>query len=247
MIAFENTHKYGYVTGSLQVPCVRLGRVAVGAEGGAGTLLEGGVIVFADFIPIVAFMLCILCHTCTEKIVSAFLAGAVPIYWGSNMAQDIFNPRSFVYVESPVDPTKADHDKILAGLQQGIKDVLAVVADLDGFDEIQKERTIFQHGIDNYFSWHRRVHVELNSTKLRDQIIELVNQQQPQLAKLLEAFYAHMNANKIATTPKILKHFEGREGALIAKLEKAYGIGFHACAVLGKCEKRKGTLPKQEL
>mmetsp|Transcript_69689 Transcript_69689/g.167279 ORF Transcript_69689/g.167279 Transcript_69689/m.167279 type:complete len:834 (-) Transcript_69689:53-2554(-) len=36
----------------------------------------------------------------TEKIVNAFLAGAIPIYWGSPLVLEIFNPAAFVYVNN---------------------------------------------------------------------------------------------------------------------------------------------------
>ena len=32
----------------------------------------------------------------TEKIVNAFLAGVVPIYWGNELVREIFNPQAFV-------------------------------------------------------------------------------------------------------------------------------------------------------
>lgn len=34
----------------------------------------------------------------TEKIVNAFLAGAIPIYWGSPFVLKMFNPRAFIFV-----------------------------------------------------------------------------------------------------------------------------------------------------
>jgi len=33
----------------------------------------------------------------TEKILMAFLGGCIPIYWGSKMVKDIFNPEAFIY------------------------------------------------------------------------------------------------------------------------------------------------------
>lgn len=34
----------------------------------------------------------------TEKIINAYMAGAIPIYWGTRAVHSIFNPSSFVYV-----------------------------------------------------------------------------------------------------------------------------------------------------
>jgi hypothetical protein len=39
----------------------------------------------------------------TEKIVNAFLAGAVPIYWGDHAVLEIFDRRAFVFVDAPED------------------------------------------------------------------------------------------------------------------------------------------------
>ena len=36
----------------------------------------------------------------TEKIVNAFLAGSIPIYWGSRAVLEIFNPESFIYANA---------------------------------------------------------------------------------------------------------------------------------------------------
>jgi len=33
----------------------------------------------------------------TEKIMNVFLAGAVPIYWGTEDVKEVFNPESFVF------------------------------------------------------------------------------------------------------------------------------------------------------
>jgi hypothetical protein len=34
----------------------------------------------------------------TEKIMNAFLAGAIPIYWGTKYIKEIFNEKAFIYV-----------------------------------------------------------------------------------------------------------------------------------------------------
>ena len=34
----------------------------------------------------------------TEKIINAFRAGAIPIYWGTDYIKNIFNPKAFIYV-----------------------------------------------------------------------------------------------------------------------------------------------------
>ena len=35
----------------------------------------------------------------TEKIMIAFKSGCIPIYWGSNYVKNIFNPKSFIYLD----------------------------------------------------------------------------------------------------------------------------------------------------
>jgi hypothetical protein len=34
----------------------------------------------------------------TEKIMNVYLGGAIPIYWGSPIVKEIFNPESFIYI-----------------------------------------------------------------------------------------------------------------------------------------------------
>jgi hypothetical protein len=34
----------------------------------------------------------------TEKILNVYVAGAIPIYWGNKMVKELFNPKSFIYI-----------------------------------------------------------------------------------------------------------------------------------------------------
>lgn len=60
----------------------------------------------------------------SEKIIEAFLSGTVPIYYGSEIVFDIFNPKAFIYfdVENPdksltqiqfLEQNPAEYDKLL--------------------------------------------------------------------------------------------------------------------------------------
>ena len=49
----------------------------------------------------------------TEKIVTAMLGGAVPIYWGPKDVGQIFNPRSFIDCTSMGDDDGIDSERHL--------------------------------------------------------------------------------------------------------------------------------------
>ncbi|CAK0823016.1 unnamed protein product, partial [Prorocentrum cordatum] len=68
----------------------------------------------------------------TEKIVNAFLAGSIPIYWGSSAVLDVFNADAFIYanaIQGSGDTSGADP---LVGLdratRQGLRTAFAVWA-----------------------------------------------------------------------------------------------------------------------
>ena len=77
----------------------------------------------------------------TEKIVLAFWAGCIPIYYGTQEVFDIFNPRAFVYY----DPGRP---------QQALAQIVHLETNQTAYDEVMKE-PILAHGydtIDRYFS-----------------------------------------------------------------------------------------------
>ena len=77
----------------------------------------------------------------TEKIVLAFWAGCIPIYYGTEEVFDIFNPRAFVYY----DPGRP---------QQALAQIVHLETNQTAYDEMMKE-PILAHGndtIDRYFS-----------------------------------------------------------------------------------------------
>lgn len=80
----------------------------------------------------------------TEKIVSAYLAGAIPIYWGTPYVMSIFRRESFIY--APAFSTPAD--------------LARYVASLRGTPRAQRMRSApaLQPGaLGRFFSWHKDV------------------------------------------------------------------------------------------
>ena len=52
----------------------------------------------------------------TEKLLNAYMAGCVPIYWGCPQVQQILNPDAFVHLDAR-DPTDADLDALVRRVQ----------------------------------------------------------------------------------------------------------------------------------
>jgi hypothetical protein len=51
----------------------------------------------------------------TEKIMNVYLGGAVPLYWGSPIVKDIFNPKSFIYINDYPDFDSCAKDVVAIG------------------------------------------------------------------------------------------------------------------------------------
>lgn len=98
----------------------------------------------------------------TEKIVSAYLAGAVPIYWGTPGIFEIFRPESFVYAPSFPSPQKlAQH--VASLVRSGRVDAMRRVP-------------ILQPGaLGRFFSWRSDVPGPLG-TELRDVVTRLLDE-----------------------------------------------------------------------
>ncbi|CAE7898972.1 fucT [Symbiodinium necroappetens] len=102
----------------------------------------------------------------TEKIVNAFLAGCIPIYWGSRAVLDIFNPSSFIYANdiqaqgpaddySPSDP--------LEGLQRVVDQVMEIAQDPVALQKMASEPILDASRHRRFFSWHSAVREWLRS------------------------------------------------------------------------------------
>ena len=87
----------------------------------------------------------------TEKIVSAFLAGAIPIYWGDIEVKEIFNPNSFVYVENE---------------EQALNEILNISKNPILYEKMINEPILNKDSLDKFFSWHESV----KSDKLKNEI-----------------------------------------------------------------------------
>ena len=89
----------------------------------------------------------------TEKILNAFLAGAVPIYWGSSTAVEIFNLNSFVWVNQYPD------------IKGAIDRILGLTQHENQYQQMLSEPILNPGSLDRYFSWHFAVTNEYSSIK----------------------------------------------------------------------------------
>jgi len=51
----------------------------------------------------------------TEKLLNSYLAGSIPVYWGTNQALSWFNPRAFLYLE---DETEEAMDRLIEKIKR---------------------------------------------------------------------------------------------------------------------------------
>ncbi|CAK9033452.1 unnamed protein product [Durusdinium trenchii] len=80
----------------------------------------------------------------TEKIVNAFLSGAIPIYWGSPFVLKIFNPMAFIYVNS------------FRSFEAAVEHILRVASDPELFALYATAPVLRNTSIARWlFSWHR--------------------------------------------------------------------------------------------
>jgi len=61
----------------------------------------------------------------TEKIGNAYLAGCIPIYWGSKTALQFFNTKAFLFLEEPTD--------------QGIRNLIQKIIEIDTNEELYQK------------------------------------------------------------------------------------------------------------
>lgn len=94
----------------------------------------------------------------TEKIVNAFLAGAVPIYWGTPYVFRLFNPKAFIYVNR------------FSSFEAAIEHIVLIAKDFHAY-QAYLEAPILRNGTDalKHFSWHRSVQMQ-GFTGLRDEL-----------------------------------------------------------------------------
>lgn len=97
----------------------------------------------------------------TEKIVNAFLAGCIPVYWGSTSVLDIFNPDAFVYANALQAAGANDYASVdpLAGLDHVAFEVLRLATDPAALHRMATAPVLSQAQLVMYFSWHPAVQV----------------------------------------------------------------------------------------
>merc|ERR1712232_666999 len=81
----------------------------------------------------------------TEKIVNAFLSGAVPIYWGSPFVYRMFNPHAFVHVNAFIT------------FEAAVQRIIEIALDLHLY-MAYATAPVLSNTTDAhwYFSWHRQ-------------------------------------------------------------------------------------------
>lgn len=110
---------------------------------GRGTnYLNEAIKMFQDYQFVLSFENGIVPGYVSEKIISPFLAGAIPIYFGDEMVNKIFNPKSFVYVKSG--------DRLADVLSPFIKNK-------DLWSETLRQPIFSDDSALYLFSWHRDI------------------------------------------------------------------------------------------
>ncbi|CAE7300870.1 unnamed protein product [Symbiodinium sp. CCMP2456] len=80
----------------------------------------------------------------TEKIVNAFVAGAVPIYWGSDFVAELFNPDAMIWVNS------------FESFEAAVEHVIRVASEPELYAAYASAPPIRNTSAGRwYFSWHR--------------------------------------------------------------------------------------------
>ena len=74
---------------------------------------------YLDFIKQYKFIICFennkIGTYITEKIINPYLAGIIPIYWGTNHIKNIFNPDSLLFLENE---TENDFNNIISQIKE---------------------------------------------------------------------------------------------------------------------------------
>ncbi|CAK9115003.1 unnamed protein product [Durusdinium trenchii] len=114
----------------------------------------------------------------TEKIVNAFLAGCIPIYWGSRAVLEIFNPESFIYANDIQAPGFSDEQLFdpLMHLERVAEHVLRIAQDPVALEGMANTPALDAKRLQRFFSWHRGVRRHLAALPVPDAADEAVPQ-----------------------------------------------------------------------
>eukprot|EP00913_Durusdinium_trenchii_P000200 g182.t1 len=110
----------------------------------------------------------------TEKIVNAFLAGCIPIYWGSRAVLEIFNPESFIYANDIQAPGFSD-EQLFDPLMH-LERVLRIAQDPVALEGMANTPALDAKRLQRFFSWHRGVRRHLAALPVPDAADEAVPQ-----------------------------------------------------------------------
>eukprot|EP00928_Gymnodinium_smaydae_P070283 TRINITY_DN54156_c0_g1_i1.p1 TRINITY_DN54156_c0_g1~~TRINITY_DN54156_c0_g1_i1.p1 ORF type:complete len:696 (+),score=125.55 TRINITY_DN54156_c0_g1_i1:48-2090(+) len=112
----------------------------------------------------------------TEKIVNAFLAGAIPIYWGSDAVLEIFNEDAFVFANRLM---PAPETRPLEGLERVAEEIRRIAADSARLRRMATAPVLSQAQLRRWFSWHRGVSGNALGAKIRRLVVERLGMRVP--------------------------------------------------------------------
>jgi len=110
----------------------------------SATYMDDAAVLFSSYRFALVFENRITPRYVTEKIVNAFLAGAVPIYWGSPFVFRLFNPGAFIHVNAFNSFEAAVHGIIKIAKDDAAYEALMAAPVLQNTTEARW-----------HFSWHR--------------------------------------------------------------------------------------------
>ena len=86
----------------------------------------------------------------SEKIIQSFIAGTIPIYYGDNLVDEYFNPKSFIFIKGEKDiDNKIEYIKSIDNDNEKYKSILKekVILDNNFIEKIDDELKLFLHNI----------------------------------------------------------------------------------------------------
>lgn len=95
----------------------------------------------------------------TEKLVSAYLAGCVPIYFGSCAAMEVFDARSMIFASG------------FATSDRAIDEVIGLARDRERLSSVVGRCPLQPNALRTTFSWHHDVPYRLAAREIQEQVI----------------------------------------------------------------------------
>lgn len=100
----------------------------------------------------------------TEKIMNVYLGGAIPLYWGSSIVKEIFNPDSFIYINDYPD------------FETCAKDVVAISKDSDRLNEMLNASIFLQNSkFEKYYDVPPPIWLKEIAGKIKYNLVNITN------------------------------------------------------------------------